>query len=144
MPTRILVADDELEIQKLLSDFVTREGYDVLLAVTGNETLAAAQQANPELTILDLKMPGRSGTETCRQLRAQENTWHIPVIIATAFRQRVLKVFDAGADDFVTKPFHLEKPAVRIKSILRTQHLTDEMEGAAAYIDQLQRNLPQE
>lgn len=142
MATKILVADDEPEIQKILSDFLTRERYDVVLAANGNEMLAAAQQENPELIILDLKMPGMTGTETCRELRARENTWHIPVIIATAFRERVLEAFDAGADDFVTKPFHLEELAVRIKSFLRIQHLTDELERAAAYIDELQRNLP--
>jgi len=143
MATKILVADDEPEIQKILSDFLTRERYDVVLAANGNEMLAAAQQENPELIILDLKMPGMTGTETCRELRARENTWHIPVIIATAFRERVLEAFDAGADDFVTKPFHLEELAVRIKSFLRIQHLTDELERAAAYIDELQRNLPE-
>jgi len=142
MATKILVADDEPEIQKILSDFLTRERYDVVLAANGNEMLAAAQQENPELIILDLKMPGMTGTETCRELRARENTWHIPIIIATAFRERVLEAFDAGADDFVTKPFHLEELAVRIKSFLRIQHLTDELERAAAYIDELQRNLP--
>jgi two-component system alkaline phosphatase synthesis response regulator PhoP len=142
MPKRILVADDEPEIQKILSDFLTREGYHVILAANGSETLAAAQREDPQLIILDLKMPGMSGIETCRELKAQENTWHIPVIIATAFRERVLESFDAGADDFVTKPFHLEELAVRVKSILRIQHLTDELERAAAYIDELQRNLP--
>ena len=74
MATKILVADDEPEIQKILSDFLTRERYDVVLAANGNEMLAAAQQENPELIILDLKMPGMTGTETCRELRARENT----------------------------------------------------------------------
>jgi two-component system alkaline phosphatase synthesis response regulator PhoP len=142
MPQQILVADDEPEIQKILSDFLTREGYHVILAANGSETLATAQREKPQLIILDLKMPGMSGIETCRELKAQKNTWQIPVIIATAFRERVLESFDAGADDFVTKPFHLEELAVRVKSILRIQHLTDELERAAAYIDELQRNLP--
>ena len=143
MATKILVADDEPEIQKILSNFLTREGYHVALAANGTETLAVAQQEDPKLIILDLKMPGVSGIETCRQLKAQENTWHIPVIVATAFRERVLEAFDAGADDFVTKPFHLEELAVRVKSILRIQDLTDELEKSAAYIHELQRNLPQ-
>lgn len=143
MATKILVADDEPEIQKILSDFLTQEGYHVVLAANGTETLAVVQQEDPKLIILDLKMPGVSGIETCRQLKAQEKTCHIPVIIATAFRERVLEAFDAGADDFVTKPFHLEELAVRVKSILRIQHLTDELEKAAAYIHELQSNLPQ-
>jgi two-component system alkaline phosphatase synthesis response regulator PhoP len=142
MATKILVADDEPEIQRILSDFLTREGYQVVLAANGSETLAAAQRENPQLIILDLKMPGMSGIETCRELKAREKTAHIAVIVATAFRERVLESFDAGADDFVTKPFHLEELAVRVKSILRIQHLTDELERAAAYISELQRNLP--
>lgn len=73
---------------------------------------------------------------------AREKTSHIPVIVTTAYRVRVLEAFDAGADDSVTKPFHLEELAVRVESLDQIQHLTDELERAAAYIGELQKNLP--
>jgi DNA-binding response OmpR family regulator len=142
MVTKILVVDDEEEMRDLLSEFLTREGYQVVFAASGTETLTMAQQENPGVILLDVKMPGLSGIDTCRQLKGHEKTWHIPVIVATAYRERVLEAFDAGADDFVTKPFHLEELAIRVKAIVRTQHLTDKLERAAAYIGELQKNLP--
>jgi two-component system, OmpR family, alkaline phosphatase synthesis response regulator PhoP len=142
MATKILVVDDEEEIRELLSEFLTREGYQVVLAASGAESLTIAQRENPGVILLDVKMPGLSGIDTCRGLKGHEKTWHIPVIVATAYRERVLEAFDAGADDFVTKPFQLDELAVRVKSIVRIQHLTDELERAAVYIGELQKNLP--
>jgi two-component system alkaline phosphatase synthesis response regulator PhoP len=142
MVTKILVVDDEEEMRDLLSEFLTREGYQVLLAASGDESLKIAQRDNPSVILLDVKMPGLNGIDTCRGLKSHEKTWHIPVIVTTAYRERVLEAFDAGADDFVSKPFHLEELAVRVKSIVRLLHLTDELERAAAYIGELQRNLP--
>ena len=143
MVTKILVVDDEEEIRELLSEFLTREGYQVVLAASGDESLTIAQRDNPRVILLDVKLPGLDGIDTCRGLKGHEKTWHIPVIVTTAYRERVLEAFDAGADDFITKPFHLEELAVRVKSIVQIQHLTDELERAAAYIGELQKNLPQ-
>jgi len=143
MVTKILVVDDQEEIRELLSAFLTREGYQVVLAASGDETLTIAQRDNPSVILLDVNMPGLNGIDTCRGLKGHERTWHIPVIVATAYRERVLEAFDAGADDFVTKPFRLEELAVRVKSVVRIQHLTDELERAAAYIGELQKNLAQ-
>lgn len=140
--TKILVVDDEETIRELLSKFLTREGYQVVLAASGDESLAMAQRDNPGVILLDVQMPGLNGIDTCRGLKAHEKTWHIPVIVAAAYRDRVLEAFDAGADDRVTKPFHREELVVRVKSIARIQYLTDELERAAAYIGELQKHLP--
>jgi len=132
MVTKILVVDDEEGIRKFLSEFLTREGYQVLLAASGDERVKIAQRDNPGVILLDMKMPGLNGFDTCRGLKGYEKTRHIPVIVATAYRERVLEAFDAGADDLVTKPFRLEELAVRVKSMVRILHLTDELERAAA------------
>jgi len=142
MVTKILVVDDEEEIREFLSEFLTREGYQVILAASGDESLTMARRDNPGAILLDVQMPGLNCIDTCRGLKAHERTWHIPAIVATAHRDRVLEAFDAGADDLVTKPFYLEELAVRVKSTVRIQSLTDELERAAAYIGELQKHLP--
>lgn len=140
--TKILAVDDEEEIRGFLSEFLTREGYQVVLAASGGESLTMAQRDNPGVILLDVQMPGLNGIDACRGLKAHEKTWHIPVIVATPYRDRVLEAFDAGADDFVTKPFHLEELAVRVKSIVPIQYLTDELRRAAACIGGPQKHLP--
>lgn len=142
MVTKILVVDDEEEIREFLSDFLTREGYQVVLAASGDESLTMARRDNPGVILLDVQMPGLNCIDPCRGLKAHERTWHIPVIVATAYRDRVLEAFDAGADDLVTKPFCLDELAVRVKSTVRIQSLTDELERAAAHIGELQKHLP--
>ena len=142
MVPKILVVDDEEEIRQVVSEFLTREDDRVVLAASEDESLMIAQRDNRGLILLDVKMPGLDGIDTCRALKGHEKTSHIPVLVTTAYRERVLEAFDAGADDSVTKPFHLEELAVRVQSIDQIQHLTDELERAAAYIGELQKNLP--
>lgn len=141
MQEKVLVVDDEKEIRNLLSDFLTREGYEVLVAANGHEALELASRDHPHVILLDIKMPGMDGIETCGRLKAKEDTRSIPIIIATAFKETLLEVMDAGADDFVTKPFHLAELAIRLKAMLRVRHLLDELERAVAYIQELEKSL---
>jgi len=142
MGEKVLVVDDEFEIRDLLSKFLTEEGYDVILASNGEEALELAQRENPQVILLDILMPGFSGIETCRRLKAAEKTRFIPVIMATALWDTHAEAVEAGAEDFVTKPFPLEELSFRVKSILRVRYLTDELEKAVTYIQKLEKNLP--
>ena len=142
MGEKVLVVDDEEQVRDLLNTFLKREGYEVVVASNGEEAIKLAEAENPQLILLDVVMPGLDGIETCRRLKSQETTKLIPVIISTAFRDTLGEALEAGADDFLTKPFHLLEVAIRVKSILRVRHLSDELDRAVAYTIELQKNLP--
>ena len=143
MGDKVLVVDDELDIRSILSDFLPGEGYRVLLAVNGEEAIDLAKRENPQAILLDVRMPGIDGVETCRRLKAEEKTKFIPVIMITAYTDNKMDAIDAGADDFVYKPLDLLELSIRIKSILRMRYLNDEIEKLAGYIKELEKNIPQ-
>jgi DNA-binding response OmpR family regulator len=89
---------------------------------------------------LDLKLPGLNGIEVCKRLKEREETRSIPVIIITGFGDNKLVALDVGADDFVNKPFDMADILIRVKSALRIRHLTDELERAVAYIEELRKD----
>jgi len=142
MGHKILVVDDELEIRNLLSQFLTEEGYEVILASNGEEAIELAERENPQVILLDIMMPGIDGIETCKRLKAEEKTRFIPVIMATALWDKYTEAIEAGAEDFVTKPFNLTELSHRVKSILRVRYLTNELERTVVYIRELGENLP--
>lgn len=144
MGYKILVVDDEEPIRELLEGFLEGQGHTVVLASNGEEALLLAEKESPHLIVLDVRMPGLDGIETCAALRANEKTRAIPIILATAFRDVLAEALEAGVDDFVTKPFHLAELLLRVQALLRVRHLEDELERAAAYICELRRNLPGE
>jgi two-component system response regulator MprA len=118
---RILVVDDERAVRDSLRRALTLEGYDVDLAADGEEALAKLDGhiAEPDAVVLDVLMPRMNGLEVCRQLRARGN--RIPVLMLTARDQVEDRVegLDAGADDYVVKPFALEELLARVRAILR-------------------------
>jgi DNA-binding response OmpR family regulator len=142
MTDRILVVDDEEEIRTLLENFLTGQGYGVILASDGNAALELAETENPQVIILDIKLPGLNGIEVCRRLKEKEKTKSIPVIVITGFGDNKIVALDAGADDFVNKPFDLAELSIRVKSALRIRHLTNELDRAIAYIEELRKDLP--
>ena len=142
MADKVLVVDDEWEIRDMLSRFLTEEGYEVILAANGEEAIKLAERENPQVILLDIMMPGIDGIETCKRLKAEEKTRFIPIIMATALWDTYAEAIDAGAEDFVAKPFHLAELSFRVKSIRRLRYLTNELERAVAYIQELGRNLP--
>jgi two-component system KDP operon response regulator KdpE len=116
--TRILVVDDEPQILKALQTGLRAAGYDVDTATTGSQALTAAAVQPPDAVILDLVLPDTRGTEVCRELR----TWSsMPVILLSAVGDESEKVaaLDAGADDYVTKPFGLDELLARLRAALR-------------------------
>ncbi len=142
MGDKVRVVDDELGIRDSLSEFLTEEGYQVILASNGEEALELAEKENPQVILLDIKMPGIDGIETCKRLKAEEKTRFIPVIMATALWDTYAEAIEAGAEDFVTKPFNLAEISFRVQSIRRVRYLTNELERAVAYIGELGKNLP--
>ena len=142
MASKILVVDDDSDIRNLLSDFLAKQGYEVILARNGHEAIDIAANDNPQMILLDVRMPGLDGIATCTRLKAERQTRSIPVIMATGFTDRLTAALQAGADDLVTKPFHLLDLLIRVKSMLRIQHLPDEQRRAVAYTLELQKNFP--
>ncbi|RKD29068.1 response regulator transcription factor [Thermohalobacter berrensis] len=116
--SRILVADDEKEIQLLLKKYLQREGYEVDTASDGKDVLEKFNNNKYHLIILDLMMPEIDGIETCRLLRNKTN---IPIIMLTAKDSEVDKVIglSIGADDYITKPFSINELIARVKAHLR-------------------------
>ncbi len=125
----ILVADDDLTIQEVLQAKLEKSGYRVVLAADGPATLGLVESQRPSLLVLDIKMPGLDGYEICRRLRAQESTSALPILMLTAYGglDYVLKGLNAGADDYVTKPFHPEEVLLRIRSLLRVRQIEKEL-----------------
>jgi pilus assembly protein CpaE len=120
MAEKILVVDDDLDGLKLIGLMLQRNGYEVAAANSGGQALAKAQNERPDLIILDVMMPDMSGYEVCRRLRKNPDTKSIPIIMFTAKTLIDDKVagFEAGADDYLTKPTHPAELASRVKAIL--------------------------
>ncbi|MGQ9616667.1 MAG: response regulator [Spirochaetota bacterium] len=124
---KILVADDILENRKILSLFLSELGFSVIEAENGREALDAVLRDNPDIVILDVMMPEMSGIEVCRVLKSNPNTKIIPVVIITALsdENNHLKAIEAGADDFLSKPFNIHFLRARIKSLLALKLMID-------------------
>ncbi len=117
----ILIADDELPSRKLLQMLLSQEGYDLVFASNGAETLAQAAKAIPDLILLDIMMPNMDGFEVCRRLRADPLLSTVPIVIVTALEDRDSrsKGIEAGADSFISKPFDHAELQERVKTIIR-------------------------
>jgi two-component system phosphate regulon response regulator PhoB len=117
----ILVVEDEEDISELLEYNLRRQDFDAHCVGTGEEGLAEAREGLPDLVILDLMLPGLSGLEVCRRLKDDPETAGIPVIMLTAKGEEedIIAGFDAGADDYVTKPFRPKVLLARVQAVLR-------------------------
>ncbi len=128
--TRILVVEDEESFSDALSFLLRREGFEVSVAGTGPEALTEFDRTGADLVLLDLMLPGISGTEVCRTIRTKSQ---VPVIMLTAKDGEVDKVvgLEIGADDYITKPFSSRELVARIRAVLRRRG-TDEPVSASA------------
>lgn len=117
----ILIVEDEEDIAELLEYNLDRQGYQPESVGTGEDGLQLAREAMPDLILLDLMLPKLSGIEVCRSLKADAETAKIPVIMLTAKGEEedIVAGFDAGADDYVTKPFRPKVLLARVKAVLR-------------------------
>ncbi|NIM00384.1 MAG: diguanylate cyclase [Acidobacteria bacterium] len=134
---RILVVDDVATNLRLVEGHLRREGYQVQLAGSGEGALRAIEAQEPDLVLLDVIMPGVDGFETCRRIRANPATRHIPVILLTSLTDLDHKAQGqrAGADDFVTKPFDRNELLIRVRSMLRIKALHDRLKQKIAELE---------
>jgi two-component system, OmpR family, response regulator RegX3 len=124
--TRVLVVEDEESFSDALSYLLRREGYEVEVADTGPDALTAFDRSGADLVLLDLMLPGLSGTEVCRELRSRSK---VPIIMVTARDTEVDKVvgLELGADDYVTKPYSSRELIARVRAVLRRGTETDDL-----------------
>ncbi len=120
-PAQILVVEDERDIAALIAYHLTREGYRVRTAAGGPEALDAVSHERPDLIVLDIMLPGFTGYDVLKELRARPEGADIPVVVLTARREEIdrIKGFELGADDYVTKPFSPQELVLRVSAVLR-------------------------
>jgi DNA-binding response OmpR family regulator len=125
MPHKVLVVEDEMTLLETLAYNLTRQGYKVFTAKTGNEALDTARLQQPDLVVLDIMLPGIDGFEVCRILRKEMS---VPILMLTARDEEVDKIvgLEVGADDYMTKPFSMRELLARVKALLRRVRLIRE------------------
>jgi two-component system, cell cycle response regulator len=134
MSGRILVVDDIFANVKLLEARLTAEYFSVITAMNGQAALDICAKGDCDLVLLDVMMPGMDGFEVCRKIKSDPRTSHLPVVFVTALDQPSdrVKGLEAGADDFLTKPFNEVALLARVRSLLRLKMLTDELRARTA------------
>jgi adenylate cyclase len=141
-PAKILVVDDVPENVRLLEAVLVPRGYEVVTAADGIEALDAVEREKPDLILLDVMMPGLDGYGVCTHLRASDETAVLPVIMVTSsIGQEKTKAIEAGADDFIPKPFNHDELLTRVRSLLRIKRYHDTIKAQAAELADLNHTL---
>ncbi|MEP7285380.1 MAG: response regulator [Chloroflexota bacterium] len=118
---QILIVEDDLDLSEMLNAYFRVQGYDVLTAAWGKDAVNISREHNPDLVVLDIRLPDIDGYEVCRQLRTNRRTQDIPVIFLTEKRDRVDKLagLELGVVDYITKPFDIQELRLRVRNSLR-------------------------
>lgn len=129
---RVLVVDDNQDNSLLMRELLSSRGYDVSTAGTADEAEQQLSEQHPDLILLDVVMPGKSGYDLCAELKSDSRTRLIPIVMITGLSDREDKVrgIEAGADDFLNKPIFPEELFARVKSLLKLKEFTDELDNA--------------
>ena len=116
--TTVLVVEDEIEIARVVRDYLDRAGFEVILVGDGGSAVASARSAKPDLLVLDLGLPGRDGLDVAREIRRWSNT---PIVMLTARGDESDRIvgLELGADDYVVKPFSPKELVARVRAVLR-------------------------
>lgn len=117
---KILIVDDDIQATNLIEKVLRSEGYEATSENESSKAIQTARTIKPDLFLLDLMMPDPDGFKLCRMLRADPEFTHTPIIIITALDDGDSKIvaFGAGANDYLTKPFHIDELALRVKSLI--------------------------
>lgn len=139
----ILAADDEEMNRILLRELLEPLGCEILLAADGQQALATVIRRQPDLVLLDAMMPPPDGFEVCRRIKANPELRLTPVVMVTALHERAdrIRAIEAGADDFLSKPFDRHELLARVRSLLRLKQFTDELEHAESVLFALARSV---
>ena len=123
---KILLVDDEEQIRKLVSTYLTRQGYDVATATDGYEALKAVRMKAPDLVITDVMMPNMNGFELTRRLRADYRTARIPILMLSARKEAddILTGYSEGADEYIAKPVEMAVLAAKIDVLIKRMRAT--------------------
>jgi putative two-component system response regulator len=140
---RILIVDDEFGARTALAALLRREGWDVKDASDGATALELCATFRPDLILLDILMPGMSGFEVCRRIKATPETRLTPVVLITGLSNTEDRIegINAGADDFLSKPIDFNELLARTRSLLRLKQFTDELENAESVLFSLARSI---
>lgn len=135
-PERVLVVDDMAQNRTLLERLLSGHGHKVRAVSTGEEALDAVDIETPDLILLDVQMPGMDGFEVCRILKNRPSSRLIPIVLITGLtdRESRMRGINAGADDFIHKPFDSAELLARVRSLVRLKRYTDELESADALL----------
>lgn len=134
---KILIADDEEHIVELLKFNLEKNGYKVIVATNGEEAIIKAKEEIPNLILLDLMLPKVDGYDVCKELRREEETQNISIIMITAKSEELDKILglELGADDYITKPFSVRELVARIKAVLRRVNKKEVIESCFEFSD---------
>jgi putative two-component system response regulator len=132
----ILVVDDEDGLRRLLDRMLSADGHVVITVADGDEALAVVRGALPDIIVMDVRMPGSDGFETCRKLKGNPLTRLVPVVLMTGMSDREdrMRAIEAGADDFLRKPIDIPELRARVRSLIRLKRYTDELDSAEEVI----------
>jgi putative two-component system response regulator len=133
---KLVVADDERQNRELLKRLMVRLGYEVVTAEDGAQALDAVARERPDVVLLDVDMPALTGIEVCKRLKADMATRLLPVVLITGLTSTADRVqgIEAGADDFLTKPFIIAELEARVRSLIRLKRYTDDLDSAESVI----------
>jgi putative two-component system response regulator len=132
----VLIVDDLVANREVIARFLVLDGYELAFASDGQEALDAVARMPPDLILMDVTMPGVDGFEACRTLKQQAATRLVPVVLITALHDadNRMRAIDAGADDFLSKPFNGLELRARVRSLIRLKRYTDELDTAESVI----------
>ena len=141
--SRVLIADDIQQNRELLEAYLADEGYEIIMASDGQQTMQLVEQQQPDLILLDIMMPRMSGYEVCSQIKADPAKRSIPVLVVTALNEAgdIEKAVNAGCDDFLTKPVNRLELRTRVRSLLRVRHLANERDRLLAYLEEMEHRI---
>ena len=133
---KVLVVDDDPDMREVLERILETENLTVHTAVDGQDALQKTVAIKPDLILLDINMPHLDGLTLCQKIRTGPETQNIPIIIVTGHssRGRLEQCMEAGADDYLAKPFKMEELVMRVHAIFRTAHVANHMERLNQYI----------